>query len=68
MKNNGILNDEDHENMDAFLGFVLDDYKNGKITKEQAVSGIAHVITAIDERNEDEAKMWLAQGRRLVRA
>ncbi len=41
------LTDQDHINMDKLLGHVLDDYKAEVLTKEQAVSGLAHVMTAL---------------------
>lgn len=58
------LNDRDHENMDAFLGHVLDAFKAGTITKERAVGLIAHPITALDTRNYDEVRSWFEQGRK----
>ncbi|MEW8052072.1 MAG: hypothetical protein AB2809_17065 [Candidatus Thiodiazotropha sp.] len=33
MKNKPELTTKDHKNMDAFLGHVLDDYKDGVINK-----------------------------------
>lgn len=62
-----VLTTKDHENMDAFLGSVLDDYKNEAITKDQAVAGLAHVMSALDIDNYDEAKSWLEQGRKFIR-
>ena len=59
--------DKDHADMDAFLGAVLDDYKAGEITKQQAVSGLAHVIAATDIGNYGEAINWFRQGRKFVR-
>jgi hypothetical protein len=61
------LTERDHTNMDAFLGHVLDDYKAGTLTKEQAVSGLAHVMAALDQGNTGEARIWLEQGRKLIR-
>lgn len=58
------LNNRDHENMDAFLGHVLDSYKTGDITKERAVGGLAHVMTALEMGNYDEARSWFTQGRK----
>lgn len=68
MREKGKLTDRDHVNMDAFLGHVLDDYKAGGITKAQAVSGLAHVITAIDIGNYGEAVNWFEQGRKFIRS
>ena len=66
MQDKGNLTDKDHENMDAFLGHVLDAYKSGEITKEKAVGGVAHVIAAVDKGNYDEARQWLEQGRKFL--
>lgn len=62
------LTDRDHQNMDAFLGHVLEDFKSGEITKEEAVGGLAHVIAAIDIGNYGEAVTWLEQGRKFIRS
>ena len=61
------FSEKDHADMDAFLGGVLDDYKAGEITKEQVVSGFAHVIAAVDIGNYGEAINWFRQGRKFVR-
>jgi hypothetical protein len=61
------LKKKDHENMNAFLGHVLEDYKSAVITKEQAIAGIAHTMAALDLDNYDEARTWLEQGRKLIR-
>jgi hypothetical protein len=66
MSKKPTLNDGDHENMDAFLGHVLDDHKAGKITKEAAVGALAHVMTALDQDNYDEARSWFRQGRSFL--
>lgn len=60
------LNSRDHQNMDAFLGHVLDDYKAGRITKEGAVSGLAHVMAALDLDNYAEARSWFEKGRKFL--
>lgn len=67
MSRQATLSSKDHADMDAFLGAVLDDYKAGEITKGQAVSGLAHVIAAIDIGNYGEAINWFRQGRKFVR-
>ena len=53
--------------MDTFLGHMLDDYKAGVITREDAVSSLAHVMAAIDVGNYPEVRSWLEQGRKLLR-
>ncbi|QIE91183.1 MULTISPECIES: hypothetical protein [Pseudomonas] len=61
------LSGRDQHNMSAFLGHVLDDYSAGTLSKEQVVSGLAHVLTALDKGNYAEVLNWLEQGRRLIR-
>lgn len=61
------LSNRDHKNMDAFLGHVLEDFKSGAITKEQAVGGLAHVMAALDRGNYAEAIGWFEQGREFMR-
>ncbi|MEW8683446.1 MAG: hypothetical protein AB2536_16220 [Candidatus Thiodiazotropha endolucinida] len=56
MKNKPELTTKDHKNMDAFLDHVLDDYKDGVITKEQAIGGLAHTMAALDLDNYEEAR------------
>lgn len=62
----GKLTDRDHTNMDAFLGYVLDDYKAGEITKVQALGALAHVMAALDLDNYDEARSCFEQGRKFI--
>lgn len=66
MQGQGNLSDKDHDNMDAFLGHVFDAYKSGEISKERAIGGVAHVITAVDKGNYAEARQWLEQGRKFL--
>ncbi len=54
------LSERDHNDMDAFLGEVLDDYKAGTITRDQAIGGLAHVMAALDIGNTGEARAWFA--------
>lgn len=60
------LTDKDMQDMDAFLGAVLDAYKGGALDKIQAVNRIAHVISAIDQGNVSEATSWFKQGRKWI--
>ena len=62
------LTNNDHKNMDAFLGHVLDDFKSGEITKDEAIGALAHVIAAIDKGNYGEAINWFQQGRKFIRS
>ncbi|GAC1603912.1 hypothetical protein ACWKW4_22095 [Hydrogenophaga borbori] len=61
------LTDADHHRMDAFLGDVLEDFKAGAITKEQAIGGLAHVMAALDIGNTGEARSWFENGRSFIR-
>jgi hypothetical protein len=61
------LTDRDHRNMDAFLAAVLDDYKAGEIDRDRAVSGLAHVMAAVDRGNYGEARNWFERGRKFIR-
>lgn len=45
----------------------MDDYKAGIIDRAQAIGSLAHVIAAVDIGNYSEARVWLEQGRKLVR-
>lgn len=67
MNDKPILTNKDHKNMDAFLGAVLDDYKAGVIDKSKAISGLAHVMAALDLDNYAEARAWFEQGRKFIR-
>jgi len=47
---------------DDFIGRVLDAYKNGKVSKIDAINTIGHVTAAIADGNENEyttfPKIW----------
>ncbi len=53
--------------IDAFVGRVLDAYKAGAITRQDAIDDIGHVWVAIDVGNESEyttyPKNWTAPQR-----
>ena len=40
--------------LDTFVGNVLDAYKNGAISRQDAVLDIGHVLVAVDKGNETE--------------
>ena len=63
----GKLSNKDHNQMDAFLDTVLEDFKNGLVSKEAVASGFAHVIAAVDTGNHDEARQWFMHGRSFIR-
>lgn len=60
------LTEKDHQNMEIFLGAVLDYYKNGQVDKKVAVSTLAHVMSALDIDNYGEAINWFEKGRKLI--
>lgn len=60
------LTSQDHGHFEDFLGHVLDDYKNDRVTKRSAVRGLAHVIAALDAGCYDEAREWLKAGRKFI--
>jgi hypothetical protein len=62
------LTNQDHNNMNAFLDQVLEDFKAGMIAKKEAIDGLTHVIAAIDCGNYGEASNWFKQGRALIRS
>lgn len=62
------LTTRDHQNMDAFLGQVLEEFKAGTITKEEATGSLAHVIAAIDIGNYSEAVAWFERGSALIKS
>lgn len=52
------LKSADHKAMDKFLGFVLDAYAQGKVSRLAAIGVLAHVIAAAAKDNEGEVKAW----------
>lgn len=40
---------------------VLDAYKVGEISRDDAVGGLAHVMAALDKGNAGEAVSWFTQ-------
>lgn len=57
----GNLSEKEHESMDDFLARVLDAYKDGNISRNEAVAGLAHVMAALDIGNPIEAISWFNQ-------
>lgn len=62
-----VMTQQDHDNLDAFLNGVLDDFSAGKLTKFQVVQGLGHVFGAMSKGNYPEARHWFEQGRKLIR-
>lgn len=65
-QNDDHLTNKDHDDMDAFLGAVLDDYKDSKIQRGDAVHALAHVFGALDNGNYAEVRNWFQQGRKFI--
>lgn len=61
------LTDRDHDNMDLFLNHILEDFKNGDLTKNQVAGALKQIISAIDTGNYGEAIYWFEQGRKNIR-
>jgi len=66
MKKKAVPTDKDHKHMEAFLGNVLDDFKKGEITRDQAIGGLAHVMAALDLDNYGEVISCFKQGRKFI--
>lgn len=54
MPRSGILTTKQTSGLDTFVAGVLDAYKNGQISRLDAVLAIGHVIAAVDKGNETE--------------
>jgi len=61
------LSNSQHRKLDAFLGDLLDGYKNGDFTKAEVIGALAHVFTAGVIDNEGEVKAWLEKPEVLQR-
>ena len=60
------LSERDRLNMDSFFATLLDGYRSGEVTKEQALSALGHVSAAIDDGNYGEARRCFDQGRKFL--
>jgi uncharacterized lipoprotein YehR (DUF1307 family) len=60
------LTKKDHQNLDVFLGSILDYYKDGTVEKQLAINTLAHVMCKLNEGDLDEARRWFKQGRKLI--
>jgi hypothetical protein len=67
MPNRDQLTNKDYDQMDTFIGAIIDDYKNGLVSKLAIITGLGHVIGAIDQGHHDEARRWFSQGRKFIR-
>ncbi|XQA79281.1 hypothetical protein ACM9W9_06015 [Xanthomonas sacchari] len=66
MREEGKLTDTDHDQMDGFLGNVLDQHKEGELSRGEAIALIAHVMAALDLDNYSEAKSWFANHKKFI--
>lgn len=48
----------DHKGMENLINAALDGYKKGTLSRESAMSALAHVMAAIDIGNYAEARSW----------
>lgn len=60
----GWLTERDQINVRAFLGSVLDRFKAGTLTKDDAIGALTHVIAAIDQGDREEARRWFEEGQK----
>lgn len=56
--NKNSLTSADHKGMENLINAALDGYKNGTLSRESAMSSLAHVMAAIDIDNYAEARNW----------
>ena len=52
------LTNATHNAMDGFFEFVLDAYKDGRVSRSNAVGALAHVIAAAAKDNDGEVIAW----------
>jgi hypothetical protein len=55
------LSDEDHDQLTALIYTILDAVAGRQITRADAMSALAHVITAAAIDNESEVRGWLVE-------
>ena len=60
MPRSPILTNKQLYVIDKFIGKVLDAYKTGKISRQDAVHHISHLIMAVDMGNETEIVQYPA--------
>lgn len=59
-----LLTEKDHNELDNFLGRVLDQHKTGHRSRTDAIGDIAQVVAALDEGNIGEVRSQLANALR----
>jgi hypothetical protein len=53
--------------LEAFFGALLEDYKAGELSKEQAIGGLVCFSVALNNGDFETARRWAEQGRKLAR-
>jgi len=54
------MTESDHQKLDALIDGILNAYKDGEVTLEQARAALAHVICAAAVQDEPfEVRRWL---------
>lgn len=62
-----ILSMSEQVKLKAFLAAVLDDYKLGAISQQQAVGGITRLVDALEISDSGKISQMLSEGRKLLR-
>ncbi len=62
-----ILSMSEQVKLKAFLAAVLDDYKLGAISQQQAVGGITSLVDALEISDSGKISQMLTEGRKLLR-
>lgn len=60
------LTEKDHNNLDVFLGHVLDAHAAGTLSRPSAIGTLAQVVAALDKRNYGEVRAWLQRSRDFI--
>ena len=63
-----VMSNSDIDKLDDLVAVILDDFNASKLTKEDIVSGLGHIVNAIDMNNRTEIDEWLSQGRKHMRS
>lgn len=58
---------KDQINLESFFGHLLEDFKAGELSKEQAIGGLVAFSAALNRGDFDGARRWAEQGRKLAR-
>jgi lactam utilization protein B len=64
--NRSSLTEADHANMTAFIGHVLDLYRDGEISRSAATETLAEVMTLLDQGDHQKAIDFFRRGRKEI--